>query len=352
MQNEHSTPTQQRMFPVESDSAPRIMRLSELESGQTGDCFVLLSAKTRALTRDGKPYYRVEFRDARRTATAMIWSDSGHFADCESKWQVGEFYKLRCKYVENQYGPHVDLDRVRPVEPGDAADGFDAAEFSRASRFDVDRMFAELMEIARSGISDAPLRQLTVELLEEHAERIKQMPAAARHHHAYRGGFLEHVLSVTRTAVFLADKYSAYYRRMQPPLSKSLVLAGAILHDIGKLQELDLRPQGADYTSKGRLIGHVLLGRDMIRDKAATVPDLDPEILLRLEHVIVSHQNLPEWGSPVTPHTPEALLVYFADDVDAKFHMMAATLEDEPDEGDDFTSRNNALRRNIFRGLH
>ena len=346
-----SGPVQQIIFAVEPDPPNRVLKLSEMEPGQVGDCFALLASRQRALTRDGKPYFRVEFRDARRTATAMIWSDSGHFADCEAKWQVGGFYKLRCKYLENQYGPQVDLDRVREVQPEDAADGFDPAEFYRASRFDVDRMYAELVEIARTQISDVPLRELTVAILEEHADRIKQLPAASRNHHAFRGGFLEHVLSVTRTAVFLADKYSAYYRRMQPPLCKSLVVAGAILHDIGKLRELQVNPQGAEYSPQGRLIGHILLGRDIVREKAAATPELDPEILLRLEHIIVSHQNLPEWGSPISPHTPEALLVYYADDVDAKFFMMASALEDEPGGDEPFTGRNNALRRNVFRGL-
>ena len=344
-------PVQQNIFPAETEPSNRVLRLAEMESGQVGDCFALLAAKQRALTRDSKPYFRVEFRDARRTATAMIWSDSGHFADCEANWQVGEFYKLRCKYLENQYGPQVDLDRVRAVQPEDAADGFDPADFYRASRFDVDRMYIELVEIARTKISDVPLRELTLAILEEHADQIKQMPAASRNHHAFRGGFLEHVLSVTRTAVFLADKYSGYYHRMQPPLSKSLVVAGAILHDIGKFRELAVTPQGAEYSPQGRLIGHILLGRDIVRENAASIPEIDPEILLRLEHIIVSHQNLPEWGSPIAPHTPEALLVYYADDLDAKFFMMASALEDEPDSDEAFTGRNNALRRGVFRGL-
>ncbi len=131
----------------------------------------------------------------------------------------------------------------------------------------------------------------------------------------------------------------------------SLVVAGAVLHDIGKLIELDYRPQGSGYSARGKLIGHILLGRDLVRDKAATIPEMDPEILLRLEHIIVAHQNLPEWGSPIAPHTPEALLVYYADDIDAKFHMMAlALMEDSPDD-EQFTPRDNPLRRGIFRGL-
>lgn len=330
---------------------PSIVSLSDFVSGEQGDCFVLLSARERAQTRDGKPYYRVTFRDAGRSATSMIWSDTGWFPDCETKWAVGEFYKVRCTYSESQYGPQIEIDRIRLVEAADRQQGFDPDGFYDHTRFDKEEMFAELVQIAEQQISEVPLRQLVVGLLTEHADLIKRMSAAARNHHSYIGGYLEHVLSVTRTAVYLADKYIAYYPELQPPLSKSLVVAGAILHDIGKTLELDHQPSGAEYTAIGRLIGHILLGRDMVREQARGIPDLDPETLLRLEHIIVAHQNLPEWGSPVAPHTPEALLVHMADDTDAKFNMMAKPLATPPQPGEQFTSRDNPLRRQLFRGL-
>lgn len=344
------SPAQKQLIP--DDSGPSsVLKLSELEPGQTGDCFALLVGKDRSKTRDGKPYYRVSFRDAARTATAMVWSDSAWFADCDEKWQTGQFYKIRCKYSETQYGPQIDIDRIRDVQEDDAADGFDPGDFYLSTRFDIDEMYAELQATIEQQISDLPLRRLVSELLEDNRDAICRIPAATRFHHAFIGGFLEHVLSVTRTVVYLADKYRDYYPRMQPPLSKSLAVAGAVLHDIGKLIELDFQPQGSGYSARGKLIGHILLGRDLVREKAATIPDMDEEILLRLEHIIVAHQNLPEWGSPVAPHTPEALLVYFADDVDAKFHMMALALMDEPQEDEQFTPRDNPLRRGIFRGL-
>ncbi len=327
------------------------LKLSELQPDQMADCFALLAGREKSKTRDGKPFYRATFRDKVRSVTAMIWSDSTWFADCDERWQEGQFYKLRCRYSESNYGPQIDIDRIRKVEEADKSQGFDEADFFRSSRFDVEEMFDELVAIAGREIGDVPLRRLTIGLLEDHADGVKKMPAASRNHHAFAGGFLEHVLSVTKTALFLADKYADYYPRMQPPLSKSLVVAGAILHDIGKLVELEYQLDGASYTPSGRLIGHILLGRDLVRDKAATIPEMDPEILLRLEHIIVSHQNLPEWGSPVAPHTPEALLVYFADDVDAKFQMVATALEVEPQAGEEFTGRDNPLRRSIFRGL-
>ncbi len=330
---------------------PSIVSLSDLVAGEQGDCFVLLATKERAQTRDGKPYYRVAFRDAKRTATSMIWSDTGWFPDCESKWAVGEFYKLRCSYSESQYGPQIEIDRIRAVDTADRQQGFDPDEFYDHSRFDKEEMFAELLQIATEQISEVPLRQLVTGLLQAHADLIKRMSAASRNHHSYVGGYVEHVLSVTRTAVYLADKYGAYYPELQPPLSKSLVVAGAILHDIGKTIELDHQPSGADYTAPGRLIGHILLGRDMIREQARDIPDLNPESLLRLEHIIVSHHNLPEWGSPIPPLTPEALLVSMADDIDAKFNMMAKPLATPPQPGEQFTSRDNPLRRQLFRGL-
>jgi 3'-5' exoribonuclease len=209
-------------------------------------------------------------------------------------------------------------------------------------------MFAELVAIARERIADAALRDLVVHLLQDNRNALLTLPAATHNHHAFVGGWLEHVLSVTRTCVFLADKYDDYYPDMRPRLNKDLVVAGAILHDVGKLREIEERPQGAEYTAAGNLIGHILQGRDMVREAAAGRP-LDADLLLRLEHVIVSHQRLPEWGSPKPPMTPEALIVHYADDLDAKYQMMAAVLRDDTNPGP-MTSKKNALYQKVYRG--
>src|SRR4051812_45606021 len=149
---------------------PSIVALSELVSGEQGDCFVLLCTKERAQTRDGKPYYRVGFRDAARTATAMVWSDTGWFPECEAKWAVGEFYKLRCSYSESQYGPQIEIDRIRVVDQTDRTQGFNPDEFYDHSRFDKEEMFGELLKIANEQITEVPLRQLVAALLERHAD--------------------------------------------------------------------------------------------------------------------------------------------------------------------------------------
>jgi 3'-5' exoribonuclease len=135
---------------------------------------------------------------------------------------------------------------------------------------------------------------------------------------------------------------------LNPPINKGLIVAGAALHDIGKLRELAVTPGGADYTPAGHLIGHVLQGRDIVREAAAG-RKIDPDLLLRLEHIIVSHQRLPEWGAPKPPMTPEAMIVHYADDLDAKLQMMVCSIQEEPNGGP-LTSKRNAMNQQFYRG--
>ena len=267
---------------------------------------------------------------------------------CREQWTVGEFYKLRALYRETNYGPQLEIRQIRPVNEEDKTAGFDPAMCLPQSRFDPVQMFDELTDLVKESIDDEPLAELVLAILQEHRETLLVLPAAKYNHHAHLGGFLEHVLSVSRTCAYFADKYQEMYPEMQPPLDKGLVVAGGVLHDIGKIRELDVTPAGAEYTSSGSLIGHVLQGRDIVREAAADHAVHD-ETLMRLEHIIVAHQRLPEWGSPKPPMTPEALLVHFADDCDAKFAMMASALDEEPGDSP-FTSGRNALRTRIFRG--
>lgn len=325
-----------------------ITPLSELAEDQEADFFALLSEKQELTTRDGKPYYRVTFRDAGREVSFPIWSDAPLAEPCQHEWVVGEFYKLRAALRESSYGSQLDIQKIRTVEPSDSDDGFDPLMCMPASRFDPQAMYDELLQIVEEGIADEKLRQLVAGIYGQHQQRLLVLPAAKRNHHAYVGGYLEHVLNVTRTCQHLADKYADLYCDMQPPLSKDLVVAGAALHDIGKLQELEEGPAGAEYTASGSLIGHILQGRDIIREAAAD-HEVDSETLLRLEHIILAHQRLPEWGSPKPPMIPEALMVHYADDLDAKLNMMVGILAEETGEGH-LTSRRNVLGQHIYRG--
>ena len=325
-----------------------IVPLSEMAADQEADLFAMMTSKEELKTRDGKPYYRVGFRDAQREVNFPIWGDSAWAVDCREQWVPGVFYKMRATLRESNYGPQLEIRKIRETTDADRDDGFDPAMLQASSRYDPVEMFDELVGIAEERIEDEPLRRLVAGILQAHRETLLTLPAATRNHHAYIAGYLEHVLSVTRTAVFLADKYADYYTDLQPPLNKDLVVAGAVLHDIGKLRELRQNPQRTEYTAENDMISHILQGRDMVRE-AATETELDVETLLRLEHIIVSHQRLPEWGSPKPPMTPEALIVHYADDLDAKYHMMYMILRDDVGGGP-LTSRKNVLGQKVFRG--
>ena len=204
----------------------QIVDLADMTSGQEADVFVLMTAKEQLTTRDGKPYFRVSFRDARREVSFPIWGDSPLAVDCRDAWQPGMHYKIRGVYRETDYGPQLDIRRIREVTDDDVADGFSATMCMAHSRFVPEKMFEELLELVQERIEDAALRALVELILQDNRSALLRMPAARRNHHAYVGGLLEHTLSVTKTCVYLADKYDEHYCEMQPPLHKGMVVAG------------------------------------------------------------------------------------------------------------------------------
>jgi 3'-5' exoribonuclease len=338
---------QRQLIDVEPEN-PKAVRLSDLSPGQEADFFALLSKKEEQTTKDGKPYTRVTFRDTQREVNFPIWSDAPLAVACRDEWAAGKFYKLRAVYRETSYGPQLDIRRIRETNDADVAEGFDPAMCLPRSRRDPAAMFAELLALAEERIADKTVAAVVATLLEENREALLKLPAATYNHHAYAGGFLEHVLSVAQTCVYLADKYADVCGDMQATLDKDLVIAGGVLHDIGKLRELQLTATGAEYSESGALIGHILQGRDMLRETAAKL-DFSGERLLRLEHIIVSHQRLAEWGSPKPPMTPEALLVHYADDMDAKLQMMVGAFAADSQTGP-LTTNRNPLKQKFYRG--
>ncbi len=210
-------------------------------------------------------------------------------------------------------------------------------------------MLAELKALATSQIADEPLRKLVLTLLDRHAAALKRLPATRDRFHPFAGGLLEHTLAVTRSAVQLAERYAAHYTELKPPLNRDLVAAGAVLHDIGRVLELGGEAAAPSVTVPGRLAGHLLLGRDLVRDKARALGDVNPELVQILEHIVLTHLGLPEWGSPRLPLVPEALIIHHADDLDAKLEMYVRCLSRDRADGP-FTDRDPVLNRQLFKG--
>ena len=330
-------------------SKPVLTRLSDLQPGQFADFYAFLSQRQRSTTREGKPFYQCRFQDYRRAVTCMIWQDSGWYEQCEKDWREGSAYKIRGVYEEHvKFGPQIEIHNIRPVLDGDRKDGFDPAELVEHTRFNPEEMLAELRNLAENHITTVPLRKLVLLLLEKHADKLRLVPATLNKFFPFRGGLLEHTLSVTRNCLILVERYAAYYGDLHPPLNRDLVVAAAILHDLGRTAEFEGDWQ-AQATVPGRLLGHLVLGRDLVRRAAQDIEDLAPETLQLLEHLILSHLERPEWGSPRLPLIPECLILHHADDLDAKMEMYIRSLVRDHSPGP-FTEPDPILKRPLLKG--
>lgn len=325
--------------------------LHQMLPGEPAECFAQLAERIPARTREGKPYFTCSFRDKVRTAVAKIWADHPLFADCETRWEPRQFYRIRAVYsVHERYGPELAILVIRPVTQADRDDGFRESDFVACSRFDPAVMFGELRTLAETSITDEPLRQLVLLLLDRHAEALKVLPAHPRAFYPFPGGWLEHTLSVTRSALLLTDRYLAHYPELVPPLNRDLVAAGAVLHELGRVAELVPGEPGtaAVPTIPGQLFGPAFLARDLLKEAAREIEKLNPELLLLLEHVLVTHLSLPEWGSPRLPAIPEVLILHHADDLDAKMEMYTRCLLNDPSDGP-FTDSDAVLKRKLLK---
>jgi 3'-5' exoribonuclease len=331
---------------------PTLVRLCELLPDQSADFFAQLAVKAKSSTSTGKPYFSCQFRDNQRTASAIpIWSDSTHFEACLKQWLPGQFFKIRGSFsVHDKYGPQIEIEQIRPVQESDREDGFNERDFVEHSRREPAEMLEELQALAAAEIKDEPLRALVLKIAQDHAEALKTLPATATKFYPFAGGWLEHTLSVTKSCTWLADRYIAQYPDLAPPLNRDLVVAGALLHDIGRVKEYEGSAPGAVPRPgiDGELFGHILLGRDLVREAARAVPDLNPELVKLLEHIVYTHLTRPEWGSPKLPCIPEVLIIHHADDLDAKFEMYARCLRKDTSDGP-FTARDPVLNRPLLK---
>lgn len=328
---------------------PPVLRLSDLEPDQFADCFVRLVEKKHATTRESKAYWSCRFRDARRTVAAVFWSEDPFYLACSDEWREGQCFKIRATYqVHERYGPQLKVAQIRLATDADRSDGYDPADLEVHARFLPEDMLIELRQLA-GGIADEPLRRLVLTLLDRYAEPLQQLPATVERFHTFAGGLLEHTLSVTKNCLWLVDRYASYYAELHPPLNRDLILAGAILHDIGRV--LEYEPSGGvpQATVPGKLFGHLILGRDLVRETARELGDVNPELLQLLEHVILTHLALPEWGSPRLPLIPEVIILHHADDMDAKLEMYVRCLSRDQAPGP-FTDRDPGLGKALLKG--
>lgn len=315
---------------------PRLPRIRHLQPETAGQGYYLCARKERRLTRTGEPWLSLVLQDITgQVAGKLFPPDSERCADL---FEAGEFVHVEGRVNVYNGRQELVLSSARRVDADqDRANGFREDECVPCSPRPVEEMWRELLARV-DAVQDAGLCVLLRRIAADHEPQLRAWPAAQVVHHAYRGGLLEHVLQVATVGDVLARAYGA---------DADLVFAGAVLHDIGKLREIDydLVPT---YSREGNLVGHIGLGLVMVREAAAGLNALDSDRLGELEHLIASHHGTREQGALVEPKTVEAFILAAADDLDAKIHQVRRHVAE--DEGDgEFTAYNPRLKRSFLK---
>ena len=297
--------------------------------------FFLCTQKDVRQGRGGDLFISLALQDKTGLIKGRILTDVARLRD---EFENGDFVKIQGRTDLFNGRLQLLIERIRRINPDqDRPHGFREEDCVLCAPRPVDDMWAELRELIQH-VRDPHVRELLERTVTQHGDKLRVWPAAQTVHHAYRGGFLEHILSVARSALVLGTAYGA---------NQDLLAAGALLHDIGKLEELDY-DRATTYTRDGNLGGHVTLGAIMVRTLMASIPDFPDLLRTQIEHLIVSHHGHKEFGAPVEPMTIEAMILSAADDLDAKINQVRQALADDG-EGE-FTPYHSRLGRVLWRG--
>lgn len=306
--------------------------LKTLKDGDSVRRYLEVRAVDIRKTRLGDPYLNLVIGDASGGLPAKLWPEG--VRRWGTDFQPGMIVKLDGKVETYRDSLQLVVDKIRKAEESEVSD---MAEIIPSTRFNVEALFSDLIEKAESMNSPA-IAELTLHILRAHKDELLVHPAAEVVHHAYRGGLIEHSAMVAQKVSAVADQ--------DPSINKDLAVAGAILHDIGKLDEI--KPDGRSRTIRGRLLGHLALGVEIIR-KAASLQGLEEAPWLTdLEHIIISHHGAAEFGSPINPLSKEALLVHFMDNLDSRLKIVEEALESRDAEG--FSPYNKYLEGRAYVG--
>ncbi len=284
--------------------------ISTWEDGDFIQGFALLSRKDVRQDRKGREYVDAELTDSSGRMPAKIWPDSpavnGRFAEKDFVAFKGSvrLYRDQLQLV---------IDHCRQARDGDRENGFDPDLLIPSSPEDLDDLERRLEALLPGALERPALQALASEAQRRFGAALRVHPAAKRIHHAYRGGLLEHVVKMAELAVDVCRHY--------PQIDRDLVLLGVYFHDLGKLREIGAMPAN-DYTVEGQLVGHIVIGVEMLRECCAALDEMPEDLRLHLEHLIVSHHGRREWGSPIEPSTPEAFVLHQIDNLDSKLNQL------------------------------
>jgi 3'-5' exoribonuclease len=309
--------------------------VSSLQDGQAvTSLFLVREKEIRTSPRTGSSWLQLELSDRTGTISAKMWEN---FTAIVSTFDRDDVVQIRGRVKLYNGQKELALEAVIPS----AEDEYELADFLPHTKYDVEELYSKLRG-AVAQMTNPNLQQLLNSFIADPsiAPKLKRAPAAMTMHHAFIGGLLEHIVSL----IGLARAISEHYHE----LDADLLLAGVVLHDIGKIEELRYA-RGIEYSTEGRLLGHIMIGARMVQERIQTIPGFPAPLAVLVEHLILSHHGTHEFGSPTLPQVREAVALNFIDDLDSKMAAMGATI-DSLSGDDEWTGRNPSLRRALLHG--
>jgi 3'-5' exoribonuclease len=308
--------------------------VSDLQDGQAVTSLFMVGAKEiRTSQRSGKSWLELALRDRTGSIPAKMWDN---FEALAKTFEADDVVQIRGRVKLYNGQKEMTLEQIVPAAMRD----YDLSDFLAHTKCDVEKLYADL-GAAVAGVKDPWIKKLLESVVNDPAivPKLKRAPAAMGMHHAFVGGLLEHTVSL----IGLGRSVAAHY----PELDADVLLAGIVLHDIGKIDELSYE-RATNYTTAGRLLGHITIGTLLVGEKIKAIPGFPEPLAILIEHLILSHHGTYEFGSPSLPQTREAIALHFLDDMDSKMAAMRTTLEGS--SGNEvWTERNPALHRALLR---
>lgn len=296
----------------------------------------LISSASMMQAKNGKPFWRLELRDATGSLDAKIWYPaSQHYLELAA----GQIVHVEGKASTYREKIDIHIERLHVLTDMELS-RLDLSQFLPASARPAEEMLLELEALCTEVFTHKPWRKFALSVLRDEAIRPRLLlcPAAKAMHHAFVGGLVEHMLSVTQLCQKLADHY--------PKLDRQVLTAGAMFHDIGKIWELT-GGLANDYTDEGRLLGHIHMGLEHITPHLSK-SGLEPALVLHFKHLMLSHHGEYEFGSPKRPKTVEAMILHYADNIDAKMEQMQALFRSMPEGESGWSPYQTMLQRFIY----
>jgi len=309
--------------------------IAELKPNQEVSSSFVVADKQLRVTRGGASFITLRLVDKTGEVVGRIWDKADEW---DQLIPVGEAASVtgRCETYKGEL--QLNIRQIQSLERHEV----DPADFLPVCPLDLGALYQQLKRMVAS-LRNPPLRRLMQAILDDRPlmDRFKRAPAAKSMHHAYLGGLLEHTVSVATLAGLMAKHYVE--------LNRELLMVGAILHDIGKIDEFtyDL---AIDYSDSGRLLGHMILGLQIVEDKIRAIGSFPSDQAIVLKHLILSHHGEHEFGAVKLPMTREAFVLHFVDDLDAKMNTLKRIVDQPGDAGPTWSAYQPALQRFIFRG--